>query len=188
MIIWKKPRIESQQDIIKACLKNDKRAQLQLYKQYSKAMFNVCYNLVNDKYIAEDLMQEAFIAAFIKLNSFKGDVTFGAWLKKIMINKCIDHLKKKRVEFENIDEHNIVLTSNSNDSDEPIYRYSAETVKQTISGLPDGYKTILNLYLFEGYDHEEIAEILHISSSTSRSQYTRAKALLKQRLQQKTNG
>jgi RNA polymerase sigma factor (sigma-70 family) len=167
----------SQQKLIDACKNNNRKAQLKLYDLYYKAMYSVSVTMVKDRHLAEDLMQEAFLSAFSNLNSFKGEVSFGAWLKKIVINKCIDYLKKKKVEFESIDNLSEIQIPSTEDESYIIDKKVNE-IKSEINNLPDGYRTILSLYLFEGYDHEEIAQILRISSSTSRSQYTRAKALL----------
>ena len=102
-------KINLQEEIVTSCKNNDRRAQLSLYKQYSKAMYNVCLNIVHNNELAEDLMQEGFISAFKNINTFKGEVTFGAWLKKIVINKCIDYLKKKKVYFEPLEETSEII-------------------------------------------------------------------------------
>lgn len=180
-----KIRIYFHDKLIRACRNNDRRAQLKLYNKYSKAMYNVCLNMVNSTSDAEDIMQEAFISAFTNIKLFKGEVTFGAWLKKITINKCLDFLKKKKLEFENIDDHYELQSEKGDESDEIIFKYKAESIKESILNLPAGYRTILTLYLLEGYDHQEISEILGITSSTSRSQYTRAKAFLIKQLKEK---
>lgn len=169
--------------LIEQCCSNNRRAQLKLYNLYAGAMYNVCLNIVHHRTTAEDLMQDAFISAFRNIQTFKGEVSFGAWLKKITINRCIDYLKQKKVDFEfttTLPE----IADNTEDDDKYIAEKKIEEIKYAISQLPEGYKTILSLYLFEGYDHDEIAQILSISASTSRSQYTRAKALLIKRLKQ----
>lgn len=171
-------RIYFHDKLIRACRNNDRRAQLKLYNKYSKAMYNVCLNMVNKATDAEDIMQEAFISAFANINLFKGEVTFGAWLKKITINKSLDFLKKKKLDFDSIDDHFELQIEDKEQNDEQLLKYKAEIIKEKILILPVGYRTILTLYLLEGYDHQEISEILGISSSTSRSQYTRAKAFL----------
>ncbi len=181
-------RIYFHDKLIRACRNNDRRAQLKLYNKYSKAMYNVCLNMVNEATDAEDVMQEAFISAFTNINLFKGEVTFGAWLKKITINKCLDFLKKKKLDFDSIDEHYELQIEDNEQSDDHLLKYKAEIIKENILVLPVGYRTILTLYLLEGYDHQEISEILGISSSTSRSQYTRAKAFLIKQLKHKANG
>ena len=174
---------KKQQKLIEQCKQNDRRAQIKLYEQYAKAMYAISLNIIKDQYAAEDAMQEAFIAAFEKINTYKGEVRFGAWLKRIVINKCLDYLKKRKVQFDSIENHaDFVESEEINDTTKSIFE--VEKIKNEILNLPDGYRTILTLYLLEGYDHEEIAEILEISASTSRSQYTRAKALLLKRLKE----
>lgn len=170
--------------LINACKKNERRAQLKIYKQYAKAMYNVSYNMVHNATEAEDLMQEAFISAFHKISTYKGEVTFGAWLKRITINKCLDFLKKKKLYFDDIENHKDIPIDMGNQSDEEFLDYSVQKIKDTIQKLSTGYRTILSLYLLEGYDHAEIAEILDITSSTSRSQYTRAKVVLLKKLKE----
>jgi len=172
------------QDIIDRCKKGEQKAQFQLYKLYYKAMFNTSFRIVNDRMEAEDVMQEAFLKAFDKIDTYSGRVSFGAWLKRIVINHSLDEIKKKKLEFESVEEGNRPgeIKEEKEDEDEREIYEQIETIKETINELPDGYRIVLSLYLLEGYDHEEIAEILNMSSSTSRSQYTRAKYKLKQQL------
>lgn len=171
------PRIDLQKDLIARCRGNDKRAQLALYQQYAKGMYNVCMNFIHNNYQAEELMQESFILAFKNIDQYKGEVTFGAWLKKIVINKCLDHLKKRKIEFDSIDDYPNLIDSTESDNDF-INQKTVDEICKAIALMPDGYKTILTLFLFEGYDHEEISQILQISASTSRSQYSRARVAL----------
>lgn len=185
LIIKKKKSFPSnnQEKLIRLCLKNNKKAQLTIYNQYNKAMYNICLYMVKDSYVAEELMQDAFISAFEKLSTFKGEVSLGAWIKKIVINKCLDHLKIKRNFFESLNENYEIASEE--ESDNVQIEYKTDAIKEAIFNLPKGYRTIVTLYLLEGYDHEEIAVILDISPSTSRSQYTRAKALLQKILKEK---
>ncbi|HOP00178.1 MAG TPA: sigma-70 family RNA polymerase sigma factor [Bacteroidales bacterium] len=167
------------QNLLDACKVGDQKAQFQIYKLYYKAMYNTSLRIVNDSMEAEDIMQEAFLSAFEKIDTYSGTVSFGAWLKKIVINRSLDALGKKKAVFEDIESH-VGLRDESEDETE---RYQEagirmEEVKEAIERLPDGYRVILSLYLLEGYDHDEIAEILKISSSTSRSQLSRAKQKL----------
>lgn len=177
-----KQRIIKQQKLITACRKNNRRAQLKLYNQYFRAMYTVCLNLVHNSDVAEDLMQEAFISAFGNIHTFEGEVSFGAWLKKITINKCIDYLKKKKINFVSIENLENLPENELFEQTEFYSKFSVEQIKGSIKQLPEGYRTILSLYLFEGFDHQEIAQILGITSSTSRSQYVRAKTTLIKKL------
>ena len=167
------------QDILDACKESDLKAQFQIYKLYYKAMYNTSLRIVNDTMEAEDVMQEAFLSAFEKIDTYSGTVSFGAWLKKIVINRSLDVLGKRKAVYEDIEAH-IGIRDESTDErarSEEI-DVKVEEVKEAIERLPDGYRVILSLYLLEGYDHDEIAEILKISSSTSRSQLSRAKQKL----------
>jgi RNA polymerase sigma factor (sigma-70 family) len=167
------------QDLIDGCRAGDQKAQFQVYKLYYKAMFNTSLRIVNDLMEAEDVMQEAFLSAFEKINTYSGAVSFGAWLKKIVVNRSLDSLNKRKAIFEDIDSHTAIYDDSS---EEIAYKQEVEAkveeVKNAIGQLPEGYRVILSLYLIEGYDHDEIADLLNISSSTSRSQLSRAKQKL----------
>lgn len=140
-------------------------------------MYNAAFRILNNSADAEDIVQESFLKAFQKLNSFSGDVSFGAWLKKIVVNASLDALRKKKPEFENIDELNLTVFEDET-VEEKSTEYELKKVRDAIMLLPDGYRIVLSLYLLEGYDHDEIAEITGISASTSRSQLARAKKKL----------
>lgn len=166
------------QDLIDGCKDGDQKAQFQVYKLYYKAMFNTSLRIVRDTMEAEDIMQEAFLAAFEKINTYSGTVSFGAWLKRIVINRSLDAVSKQKAIFEDIDTHYDLRQEPDEDSQPPDLQDKMSEVKEAINNLPDGYRIILSLYLIEGYDHDEISEIMNISSSTSRSQLSRAKQKL----------
>jgi RNA polymerase sigma-70 factor (ECF subfamily) len=169
------------QDIIDRCRHGEQKAQFQLYKLYYKAMYNTCYRIVLDEMEAEDIMQEAFLKAFDKLDTYSGKVSFGAWLKRIVINHSLDQIKKKKIDFKELDNNGHEPKEEEEENEDDI-KEQIEEIKEAINQLPDGYRIVLSLYLLEGYDHDEIGEILNISGSTSRSQYTRAKNKLKEQL------
>lgn len=128
---------------------------------------------------AEDVLQESFIEAFKNLNSFRYESTFGSWLKRIVINRSINHLKLKKLPLIAIEENDYWIQSNDEDSTEnKNIEFDVSKIKRGIETLPRGYQTIINLYLIEGYDHVEIGDILGINVSTSKSQYHRAKKKL----------
>jgi RNA polymerase sigma-70 factor (ECF subfamily) len=131
---------------------------------------------MNNETDAEDVMQEAFLNAFKKINTYKGEVSFGAWLKKIVINRSLDYLKKRKVRFEEINEKTQKFIDHQMETKE----VNMKVIKDAIQKLPDGYRVVLSLYLIEGYDHEEISEILGISNSNSRTQFLRAKNKLRE--------
>jgi RNA polymerase sigma-70 factor (ECF subfamily) len=176
--------IDINSELIEACRKGNRKAQFEIYKLYNKAMYNTCFRMLNDKFEAEDVMQESFIKAFSNIEQYRGEVSFGSWLKKIVINKSIDSIRKKRrlaeepLENQNIDEY---IENDEELADKPDIRI----IKEEISKLPEGFRLVLSLYLFEGYDHDEIGEILGISASTSRSQYSRARKKLVLNLKRK---
>lgn len=170
--------------LIKACRKGNQIAQRQLYDQFAQPMFNICMCMVKTREEAEDILQESFIQAFSQLKRFRGESSFGTWLKRIVINKSINALKKRKVNFEFIDSMHI-LDKPEDIHEEQENMLNVKHIKKAMDQLPDGYRTIFSLYLLEGYDHTEIAGILNISESTSRSQYKRAKQKVKTFLMQK---
>lgn len=146
-----------------------------VYSRYSRSMLNTAYRIIGDRDEAEDVLQDSFISAFRSLKNYRGDATFGAWLKRIVINKAVTALQRKKTERLPDSESWDVPEIQTEEPDE----WSVNVVRQAILNLPDGYRTVLSLYLLEGYDHEEIAGILGISVSTSKSQLNRAKARLR---------
>lgn len=165
-------------DLIERCRKGDTKAQFELYKIYYKPMYNVCLRMVGSQVDAEDVMQEAFLNAFTKIDTYQGVVSFGAWLKKIVINRSLDYLKKRKVKFEELNEK----IPDEGPVSIDISEIQMEKLKSAIQHLPDGYRVVLSLYLLEGYDHEEIAQILGITNVSSRSQFMRAKLKLREML------
>ncbi len=170
-------------DLIEACLHNDRVAQYKLYNLYAKAMLNVAFRICNDLEQAEDLLQESFISAFKNLSSFKGTASFGSWLKRIVVNTSLNYLRAKKLEFEELEEEKNAATEEINDYEGQ--ELMVGLVKEGITQLPTGYRLVLSLYLLEGYDHKEISEVLGISESTSKSQYNRAKAKLREIIKSK---
>lgn len=144
-------------------------------------MYSVCMRIINNETEAEDAMQEAFLKAFTKIDTYKGEVSFGAWLKKIVINHSLDYLKKRKVKFEEIKEKTNQIIDYQMETKE----VNVQVIKDAIQILPDGYRVVLSLYLIEGYDHEEISEILGNSNSNSRTQFLRAKNKLREILKDK---
>ncbi len=167
-------------DIIEQCKQNNRKAQMQLYKQYCDGMFVVAKRFVNNTMEAEDIVQEAFIKAFTKLDQFKGDVTFGAWLKRIVINKSIDMLKQKKQQQQELNERHLKVVDENTETDWLVDdNITIDEIKTAIEQLPEKYKFVVMLYLIEGYDHQEIASILDITEVASRTQLSRGKAKLK---------
>lgn len=143
-------------------------------------MYNTALRMLSHSAEAEDVIQESFLEAFTKLNDYREESSFGSWLKRIVVNKCISQIRKRRIEF--VDEQELDVLSyddeidfNSDDESQII-----DLIKAGINELSEGYRIVLSLYLLEGYDHVEISEILKISESTSKTQYLRAKNKLKE--------
>ena len=168
-------------DIIESCKKGNRQSQFELYRLYSRAMYNICLRMVKNEWDAEDLLQNSFTDVFTKLDSFRYQSSVGAWIKRIVVNNCINFLKKKRLQFTELNEQ----ISEAKLPEPPPLEDLGLTVKrinEALLQLPDGYRVVFSLYLMEGYDHKEIAEILSISEATSKSQYSRAKVKLRQLL------
>lgn len=172
-------------DIIESCKKGNRQSQFELYRLYSKAMYNICLRMVRNELDAEDLLQNSFTDVFSKLHSFRYQSSIGAWIKRIVINNCINFLKKKRLHFAELDER---VANREVMEASPIREQglTVQSINNALLQLPDGYRVVFSLYLMEGYDHKEIAQILSISEATSKSQYSRAKAKLRQLLQGQT--
>lgn len=166
--------------IIEKCKKGERAAQNELYKRYYKGMYNVSMRILNNGADAEDTMQEAFISAFGQLSTFKGEVTFGSWLKKIVINRSIDLLRKRKIQFDDLSE--LAQSEYEEDVQGSYDEITPKMVKQAIEKLKDNYRIVLTLFLIEGYDHDEIAQIMKITNGASRTIYHRAKEQLKNEL------
>ncbi|KAB7725398.1 sigma-70 family RNA polymerase sigma factor [Rudanella paleaurantiibacter] len=173
-------------DLVERCKLGERKAQYDLYRQYAKAMYNVSLRILNHAAEAEDSLQEAFLDAFNHIHSFRGQSTFGAWLKQIVVNRAINHLRSRRVEFVELDTTR-TGTDESAESldwaspepyDETEINFDVERVRKAMQQLSEGYRVVLSLYLFEGYDHEEIGQILNISETTSRTQFMRGRKRL----------
>lgn len=174
--------INTHRDIIESCKRGERKAQFELYKLYSKAMYNTCLRMLRNEPDAEDILQNSFMDIFSNLNAFQYQSSIGAWIKRIVVNNCINYLKKKKIYFEELTpNHGEKSTYVAEDNSAEI-NYKVKSVQNAMRGLPDGYRIVCTLYLIEGYDHKEIGSILGISEATSKSQYSRAKKKLKEQL------
>jgi RNA polymerase sigma factor (sigma-70 family) len=162
--------------IIYGCLQNHPSAQRELYNRFSPKMLAVCYRYAQSREDAEDMLQEGFIKVFTQIHTFQNKGAFEGWIRRIIVHTCINFLKKYKKFSDNVD---VIHASCLQVKEETIPSImQAKQVTECIRVLPVGYRTVLNLYAIEGYSHREIAEMLDIEESTSRSQYTRAKAML----------
>ena len=168
--------------LIEKCLDGDIKAQFQLYKQYSQAMYNTALRFLNNKMDAEDILQDSFVTAFSRLDELQNKDAFGSWLKRIVINNCISLQRKRKIPFEEIDEYR---HGQEDASEEELPRLDPALVHQAIKDLPAKGRAVLVLRALEGYSHKEIAETLGVSVSTSKTQYSRALGLLHGKLKEK---
>ncbi|MCO5950799.1 sigma-70 family RNA polymerase sigma factor [Mucilaginibacter sp. RT5R15] len=177
--------IDKHYNLVVECKQGSKKACYELYKLYSKAMLNVAFRIVGNIAEAEDVLQEAFVDAFSKLKDFRQDTTFGLWLKQIVVNRSINLLRKRKLDLVDLEGEQIENIAGEEAEDDDETQYQAARVKEAMKDLPEGYRLVISLYLLEGYDHEEIGQILNISENTSRTQFLRAKRKLLEILQRK---
>ena len=159
-------------DIIEASKRGKDKARFELYNLYSKAMFNVCFRMMGNREEAEDMLQEAFTQAFLKLDSFRYESGFGSWIKRIVVNTCLNAINKRKVDLVYCDE---VYSHEQTEGEKEELEFNTKNVLDAMKQLPEGGRMVFSLYLLEGYDHGEIAQIMEISESTSKSQFMRAK-------------
>lgn len=155
----------------------DQAAMSSLYGLYAKAMYNICRRMMGDEEEAKDLLQESFIDAFQKLPSLREVNTFSSWIKRIVVNNCINAIRKKKLDVDQLQENADFIEEEEDDFE--YTNFQAAQIMEAIDLLPNGCKTVLNLYLFEGYDHKEIGEILGVTESASKAQYCKAKAKIR---------
>ena len=166
----------TEEAILKGCLQNDAASQRELYNRYSPKMLSVCYRFAQNREDAEDMLQEGFIKVFSQMHTFENRGAFEGWIRRIVVHTCINILKKNKKFNESVDIIHANAVQVREDNIPSIIQ--AKQIVECIRMLPIGYRTVLNLYAIEGYSHREIADALEIEESTSRSQYTRAKAML----------
>lgn len=178
-----KTQYDIENRLLKACLKNDRTAQNQLYQRYKVAMFNVCQRYARNGEEAEDMLQEGFYQVFNNLKKYKGDGTLGSWIKGVMINSSLMYLRtmnRRLFPPDSFDDLGVDIPSSEN----VFEQFGARAILKIVQQLPPGYRAVFSLFAVEGFSHKEIAEKLAISDGTSRSQYARAKAMLKKLLEQ----
>ena len=175
-----------QVELVEQCRANNRKAQLALYRKYCDGMFCVAMRFLKNEDDAEDVLQESFIKAFQRIEQFSGQVTFGAWLKRIVVNGCIDFLKSKHQQTVELDEGYMHIAEQDD------WKVEGEVdlgeIKRVIESLPEKYRYVVQLFLIEGYDHSEISEILNISETASRTRLLRGKGQLKELLKELNYG
>jgi RNA polymerase sigma factor (sigma-70 family) len=177
--------VDKHYNLVVECKQGSKKAHYELYKLYSKAMLNTAFRIVDNVDEAQDVLQEAFLDAFARIKDFRQETTFGLWLKQIVVHRCINLLRKRKIDLVNISNEQIENLADDDPQDDDELQYKVEQVKQAMKLLPEGYRLVLSLYLLEGYDHEEIGQVLGINENTSRTQFLRAKRKLIEILKQK---
>ena len=166
--------------VIERCKKGERNAFRELYNLYCKAIYNVALRILNDSNEAEEVLQDAFLKAFDNIANYDNKFSFGIWLKRIVINRSLDVLRKRKVNFVPLDG-----TEAAEEESEEEIVFDVQLIRESMRQLPDGYRTILTLFLFENHSHKEIAELLGISEGTSKSQYSRARKRLGDLIKQK---
>ena len=172
-------------DLVRACRAGQRAAQHELYRRYARAMFGTCQRMCRSREDAEDCLQQAFSDVFRRLDGFRGEATVGAWIKRIVVNTCLTHLKRGGPRVIALEDAGAAYAKTVNAAAPPAEPDAAAEiarVRAAVATLPDGFRAVLTLYLFEGYDHGEIAAVLGISEQTSKSQYSRARKRLRERL------
>jgi RNA polymerase sigma factor (sigma-70 family) len=177
--------IDKHYSLVAECKQGSKKACYELYRLYSKAMLNVAYRIVGNVEEAEDVLQESFVDAFNKLKDFRQETTFGLWMKQIVVHRSINLLRKRKMDFVEMESEQLENIADTESFDDEEIQYQVEEVKRAMQQLPEGYRVVLSLYLLEGYDHEEIGQILKINENTSRTQFLRAKRKLAEILKQR---
>jgi len=171
---------EKNRFLVENSKKGDVKSQYQLYNQYAKAMYNICYRMMSKQEEAEDMLQESFTEAVKTLNTFRYESTFGDWLKRIVVNKCVKEIKRKKADLNFFEDMSFFKILTDEDDNLPVL--NVNMIKNAMEQLPRGSRMIFSLYLLEGYDHREISQILNISESNSKTQYMRAKIKIKELL------
>lgn len=169
--------VDIQQDLIDRCKQGDRRAQSEIYYKYAKAMYNTSLRILNSREEAEDILQESFISAFKNIKDFREESSFGSWMKRIVINKSLNEIKRKRIPQMEIKDDMLGIVPEEEPSESI---YTVEHIKQAMRDLSDGYRVVFSLYMFEDYSHRQIADAMNITVSTSKSQLNRAKKRVKE--------
>jgi RNA polymerase sigma factor (sigma-70 family) len=172
----------SDQQIIEGCARHDRKSQQVLYDKYSRFLLGVCLRYATDKAEAEDILQDSFLKIFFNINDFTGTGSFIGWLRKVAVNTAITHYHKNLKFRYHIDIEEYVTIETGVNSFEEDY-FNSDELLRVLNELPTGYRMVFNLYAVEGYKHKEIAELMGIDTNTSKSQYSRAKAALRDKLE-----
>lgn len=166
-------------DIIRGCLQNSAAMQKMLYDKYAAKMYGIAVRYAHDPEDAKDILQDGFVKVFQNLSKFKGTGAFEGWMRRIFVNTAIEHYRKKNNTYEIQESHEEQINDREVTA---LDKLAAVEILNMVKSLPNGYRTVFNLFAIEGYSHKEIADLLNISEGTSKSQYARAKALLQEKI------
>ena len=175
------PSLHPDANLVKACLRGDSASQRALYEQHKRAMFRICLRYASSTQDAEDYLQEGFVKVFKDLEQYRMEGPLGAWIRKVVINTILQQLRKRRIRFTDTELSD--LEYNHRTEDDIPGNLDAEMITKYIQALPDGYRTVFNMFAIEGFTHQEIADTLGISTGTSKSQLSKARAMLRNRLE-----
>jgi RNA polymerase sigma-70 factor (ECF subfamily) len=175
------PITMTDEQIASGCKSSDAIAQKALYDKFSRKMFGVCLRYAKGREEAEDFLQEGMITVFQRISSFNQDGSLEGWVRRVLVNTCLEHLRKQKLQWVNIDE-----VEEGAEDGFTMEKINIKDLLEVINALPTGFKAVFNLYAIEGFTHKEIAEMLSISEGTSKSQYARAKAVLIKKIEVKT--
>jgi len=166
--------------LVKKCIEGDNRAQKKLFDLFAPKLFGVCLRYMKDHDLAQDTLQDGFVKIFTKLSDYNGKGSFEGWMRRIVVNTCLDQLRKDQKLKMNtsIDDVSFLVKDNHWIEEE----LTAKDLLKLVESLPDGYRVVFNMFAIEGYSHKEIAEQLNISENTSKSQFSRAKSHLRKKL------
>ena len=175
------PITMTDEQIASGCKSSDAIAQKALYDKFSRKMCGVCLRYAKGREEAEDFLQEGMITVFQRISSFNQDGSLEGWVRRVLVNTCLEHLRKQKLQWVNIDE-----VEEGAEDGFTMEKINIKDLLEVINALPTGFKAVFNLYAIEGFTHKEIAEMLSISEGTSKSQYARAKAVLIKKIEVKT--
>lgn len=171
-------------DLIRGCLQNNAAMQKKLYDKYAAKMYGIALRYAHSQEDAKDILQDGFVKVYKNLSKYKGTGSFEGWMRRIMVNTAIEHYRKKNNNYEIQESHEESITDGDVTA---LDKLAAAEILNMVKALPNGYRTVFNLFAIEGYSHKEIAEMMNISEGTSKSQFARAKALLQEKIRNQEN-
>ncbi|MDF1866112.1 MAG: sigma-70 family RNA polymerase sigma factor [Saprospiraceae bacterium] len=174
-------KTSQEEQLVKSCLRGDSTAQRALYEHFKVPMFRLCLRYAKDRPEAEDLLQDGFIRVFLDLHQYKFNGALGGWIRRVIVNVALQHIRKNK-KMSNVVELETVV--NDYQTDEDVFsNMGVKALTKIIQKLPPGYRAVFNMYVIEGYSHKEIAEKMNFTVGSSKSQLSKAKAMLREMLE-----